>query len=158
MTNSTRDSIDATLFGMPVRMGRWAFVLPGMLMKFALALSIRGGFFEPRSLSCFQQGTPRSRRSRPCGRSFCSWPSSQCSCRSLDASCRRSIPERSVCKLWRLGARHGAAGASADRGLWHPENVLYSGDRVLGPARVDVSHSAISSGWLAARGLARRCG
>jgi hypothetical protein len=33
MTNSTTDSIDATLFGMPVRTGRWAFVLAGMLMN-----------------------------------------------------------------------------------------------------------------------------
>ena len=33
MTNSTTDSIDATLFGMRVRTGRWAFVLAGMLMN-----------------------------------------------------------------------------------------------------------------------------
>ncbi len=33
MTNSTTGSIDATLFGMPVRTGRWAFVLAGMLMN-----------------------------------------------------------------------------------------------------------------------------
>jgi hypothetical protein len=33
MTNSTTDSIDAALFGTPVRTGRWAFVLAGMLMN-----------------------------------------------------------------------------------------------------------------------------
>ncbi|MBV8309907.1 MAG: MFS transporter, partial [Planctomycetaceae bacterium] len=36
MTNSTTDSIDATLFGMPVRTGRWVFVLAGMLMNVCL--------------------------------------------------------------------------------------------------------------------------
>ena len=33
VTDSTTDSIDATLFGMPVRTGRWAFVRAGMLMN-----------------------------------------------------------------------------------------------------------------------------
>ncbi len=36
MTNSTTDSIDATLFGMPVRTSRWVFVLAGMLMNVCL--------------------------------------------------------------------------------------------------------------------------
>ena len=36
MTNSTTGSIDATLFGMPVRTGRWVFVLAGMLMNVCL--------------------------------------------------------------------------------------------------------------------------
>jgi len=36
MTNSTTHSIDATLFGMPVRTGRWVFVLAGMLMNVCL--------------------------------------------------------------------------------------------------------------------------
>ena len=36
MTNSTTDSIDATLFGMPVRTGRWVFVFAGMLMNVCL--------------------------------------------------------------------------------------------------------------------------
>ena len=36
MTNSTTDSIDATLFGMPVRTDRWGFVLAGMLMNVCL--------------------------------------------------------------------------------------------------------------------------
>ena len=36
MTNSTTDSIDATLFGMPVRTGRWTFARAGMLMNVCL--------------------------------------------------------------------------------------------------------------------------
>ena len=36
MMNPTTDSIDATLFGMPVRTGRWVFVLAGMLMNVCL--------------------------------------------------------------------------------------------------------------------------
>jgi MFS transporter, OFA family, oxalate/formate antiporter len=36
MTNGTTVSNDATLFGMPVRTGRWAFVLAGMLMNVCL--------------------------------------------------------------------------------------------------------------------------
>jgi len=36
MSNRTTDSIDETLFGLPVRTGRWAFVLAGMLMNVCL--------------------------------------------------------------------------------------------------------------------------
>jgi MFS transporter, OFA family, oxalate/formate antiporter len=36
MTNGTTASNDATLFGMPVRLGRWAFVLAGLLMNVCL--------------------------------------------------------------------------------------------------------------------------
>src|SRR5271166_3882985 len=36
MTNSTTNSIDATVFGMPVRTGRWVIVLAGMLMNVCL--------------------------------------------------------------------------------------------------------------------------
>jgi len=47
MTNSTTDSIDATLFGMPVRTGRWVFVLAGMLMNVCMGAVYAWSVFIP---------------------------------------------------------------------------------------------------------------
>jgi len=47
MTNSTTHSIDATLFGMPVRTGRWVFVLAGMLMNVCLGAVYAWSVFIP---------------------------------------------------------------------------------------------------------------
>ena len=72
MTNSTTDSSDATLFGMPVRTGRWAFVLAGMLMNVCLGAVYAWSVFRKPVEKLFSwsfnqrsERSPWQNRSRP---------------------------------------------------------------------------------------------